>query len=76
ATRNRYPVRIRDIGRVEDGGADPTSAASLNGVPSVSVAVRKQSGANTMAVIRAVKQRMEEIRPLLPPDFKVAVTRD
>ena len=75
-TKNRYPVRIRDIGRVEDGGADPTSAASLNGVPSVSVAVRKQSGANTMAVIRAVKQRMEEIRPLLPSDFKVAVTRD
>jgi HAE1 family hydrophobic/amphiphilic exporter-1 len=76
ATKNHYPVRIRDIGRVEDTGADPTSAASLNGVPSVSVAVRKQSGENTMAVIRAVKQRMEEIKQLLPPDFKVVVTRD
>ncbi|HEY1402508.1 MAG TPA: efflux RND transporter permease subunit, partial [Pyrinomonadaceae bacterium] len=76
ATRNNYPVKIRDIGRVEDSGVDPQSAASLNGVPSVSLGIRKQSGANTIAVINGVKQRMAEITPLLPPDLKVVVTRD
>jgi HAE1 family hydrophobic/amphiphilic exporter-1 len=76
ATKNRYPVKVRDIGRVEDSGVDPTSAASLNGVPSVSLGIRKQSGVNTIAVINAVKQRMAEIQPLLPPDIKVVVTRD
>jgi HAE1 family hydrophobic/amphiphilic exporter-1 len=76
ATKNHYPVKVRDIGRVEDSGVDPTSAASLNGVPSVSLGIRKQSGANTIAVINAVKQRMAEIQPLLPPDLKIAVTRD
>ncbi|HKP73078.1 MAG TPA: efflux RND transporter permease subunit, partial [Pyrinomonadaceae bacterium] len=75
-TRNGYPVKISDIGRVEDSGVDPTSAASLDGVPSVSLGIRKQSGANTIAVINAVKQRMAEITPLLPPDLKIAVTRD
>src|SRR5215207_6786205 len=75
-TRNKYPVKISDIGRAEDTGADPTSAASLNGTPSVSLAVRKQSGANTVAVISNIKQRMAEIQPLLPPDVKIAVTRD
>jgi HAE1 family hydrophobic/amphiphilic exporter-1 len=75
-TKNRYPVKVRDIGRVEDSGVDPTSAASLNGVPSVSLGIRKQSGANTIAVIKGVKQRMAEIQPLLPPDIKIAVTRD
>jgi HAE1 family hydrophobic/amphiphilic exporter-1 len=75
-TRNGYPVKIRDIGRVEDGGVDPQSAASLNGVPSVSLGIRKQSGANTIAVINGVKQRMAEILPLLPQDLKVVVTRD
>jgi HAE1 family hydrophobic/amphiphilic exporter-1 len=75
-TRNNYPVKIRDIGRVEDSGVDPQSAASLNGVPSVSLGIRKQSGANTIAVIKGVKQRMAEILPLLPPDIKVVVTRD
>jgi HAE1 family hydrophobic/amphiphilic exporter-1 len=76
ATKNRYPVKVRDIGRVEDSGVDPTSAASLNGVPSVSLGIRKQSGVNTIAVINAVKQRMVEIQPLLPPDVKVVITRD
>ncbi|MEJ7575816.1 MAG: efflux RND transporter permease subunit [Pyrinomonadaceae bacterium] len=76
ATRNGYPVKISDIGRVEDSGVDPQSAASLNGVPSVSLGIRKQSGANTIAVIEGVKSRMAEIQPLLPPDIKIAVTRD
>src|ERR1044072_9067154 len=59
-TRNKYPVKISDIGRVEDSGVDPTPAASLDSTPSVSLAVRKQSGANTVAVIHAIKKRMEE----------------
>ncbi len=76
ATKNGYPVKVSDIGRVEDSGVDPSSAASLNGVPSVSLGIRKQSGANTIAVINGVKQRMAEILPLLPPDLKINVTRD
>jgi HAE1 family hydrophobic/amphiphilic exporter-1 len=75
-TKNGYPVKVRDVGRVEDSGVDPTSAASLNGTPSVSLGIRKQSGANTIAVIKGVKQRMAEIQPLLPQDIKIAVTRD
>ncbi|MBC7796291.1 MAG: efflux RND transporter permease subunit, partial [Pyrinomonadaceae bacterium] len=75
-TRNKFPVKVSDVGRVEDGGVDPTTAAALDGTPSVSMAVRKQSGANTVAVINAVKQRMAEIQPLLPKDLKIAVTRD
>ncbi|MDT5156168.1 MAG: hydrophobic/amphiphilic exporter (mainly bacteria), family [Acidobacteriota bacterium] len=76
ANRNKYPVKVSDVGRVEDSGVDPSSAAALNGTPSVSLAVRKQSGANTVAVIGNIKQRMAEIQPLLPPDLKIAVTRD
>ena len=75
-TRNGFPVKIRDIGRVEEGGADPTSAASLDGVQSVSIGVRKQSGANTISVINNVKERMATIIPTLPSDMKVAVIRD
>ena len=76
ATRNGFPIKISDIGRVEEGGADPSSAASLDGVQSVSLGVRKQSGANTIAVINNVKTRMAGIIPNLPEDMKVAVIRD
>ncbi len=75
-SRNGFPVKIKDIGRVDDTGADATSAASLNGVQSVSVAIRKQSGSNTIQLINNVKARMAEIIPNLPSDFKVAKTRD
>ncbi len=74
--RNNFPIKIKDVGRVEDAGVDPSTAASLDSVQSVMVAVRKQSGANTVALIAGVKQRMAEIVPTLPPDLKVAVTRD
>ncbi len=75
-TRNNFPVKIKDVGRVADAGVDPTSAASLDGVQSVFLAIRKQSGSNTVALISGVKERMEEIIPTLPPVLKVAVTRD
>ncbi|MCW5960807.1 MAG: efflux RND transporter permease subunit [Pyrinomonadaceae bacterium] len=76
STKNGFPVKIKDIGRIDDSGADATSAASLNGTQSVSVAIRKQSGSNTIAVINNVKSRMDEIIPNLPSDFNVVKTRD
>ncbi len=74
--RNGFPVKIKDIGRISDGGADPGMAASLNGNQSVMLAIRKQSGANTIAVIKTVKEKMDKIIPTLPPDVKTAITRD
>lgn len=75
-TRNGFPIKVKDVGRVEEGGAEPTSAASLDGVQSVSLGIRKQSGANTIAVINNVKTRMADIVPNLPSDMRVAVIRD
>lgn len=75
-TRNDFPIKIKDIGRIADGGADASTAASLDGIQSVSLAIRKQSGSNTIAVIKGVKERMAKIIPNLPPDVKIAVTRD
>ncbi|MCC7031531.1 MAG: efflux RND transporter permease subunit [Acidobacteria bacterium] len=75
-TRDGYPIRIRDVGTVEDAGEEPRSAAMLDGRPAVVVAVRKQSGTNTAAVAAAVKERMAEIQPLLPGDFSVSLIRD
>lgn len=75
-TRNGFPIKIKDVGKVEKRGGEPQTAASLDGVTSVSVGIRKQSGANTIAVINAVKGRMANIIPTLPSDFNVAVIRD
>jgi HAE1 family hydrophobic/amphiphilic exporter-1 len=76
ATRAGYPIRIRDFATVIDGGEDPDSVSVLNGRPAVTVAVRKQSGVNTVALTEGVKQRMAEIQELLPPTFQVRLIRD
>jgi HAE1 family hydrophobic/amphiphilic exporter-1 len=76
ATRGNSSIRIRDIGTVEDTGAIPSSVSMLNGKPAVSVAIRKQSGVNTVALADALRARMAEIRQTLPPNFVVRLVRD
>ena len=77
STRAGVPIKVKDIGKVEEGGEDAQFAARLDGEPGVSLAVRKQPGANTIDVINNVKTRMaNDVLPNLPADMKVAVIRD
>ena len=76
ATLSGVPVRVSDIGHAEDGTKEQRSAARLNGVPTVIMEVRRQSGENTVAVIEGVKAKLEHLGPLIPPDVKLAVIRD
>lgn len=75
-TVNGAPVRISDIGEVQDTYEEPRSIARLNGKPAVALAVRKQAGTNSLEVIAAIKERIERIRPSLPPDFEITYARD
>ena len=75
-TRNGSPIRIRDIGWAEDGTKEQRSMAGLNGVPTVILEVMRQSGANTVAVIEGVKQKLRLIRNQLPADVSMEVIRD
>ena len=76
ATRGGVPVRIRDLGRAEDGTKEQRSISRLDDVPTVVLEVRRQSGANTVEVIEAVKAKLAEIAPQLPPDVRLEVVRD
>jgi hydrophobic/amphiphilic exporter-1 (mainly G- bacteria), HAE1 family len=76
ATMNGVAVRVRDIGRAEDGTAEQRSVARLNGVPSVILEVRRQSGENTVAVIDGARASLAKLSAQLPPDVKLQVIRD
>jgi HAE1 family hydrophobic/amphiphilic exporter-1 len=76
ANLNGAPIRLRDVGRVEDGTREQRSLSRLNGVPTVSIEIRRQTGANTVAVIDAVKHELERVEPQLPADVKLEVIRD
>nr|MDP9121672.1 efflux RND transporter permease subunit [Acidobacteriota bacterium] len=75
-TVNGQPVRVKDLGRAEDGTKEQRSLSRLNGVPTVTLDVRRQSGANTIAVIEGVKAALARVALLLPRDVKLEVVRD
>src|SRR5437762_2590480 len=76
ANINSSPVRIRDIGRVEDGTKEQRSVARLNGVPTVTLEIRRQSGANSVEVIHNVKAQLDRVKGQLPSDIKLDIIRD
>jgi HAE1 family hydrophobic/amphiphilic exporter-1 len=69
-------VHLRDVATVEDGLAEERSIARLNGQRGVSLEVRRQSGANTVAVSRAVGEQVGAIRGSLPEGMEITIARD
>src|ERR671921_686401 len=76
ANVNGAPVKLRDVGRVEDGTKEQRSFSRLNGVPTVTLDIRRQSGANTVEVIKGLKEALPRVSSQLPTDVKVEVIRD
>jgi HAE1 family hydrophobic/amphiphilic exporter-1 len=75
--RNGTPVRLRDLGRVEDGLEEERSTAKLNDSRAVSLLVRRQSGTNTVEVANAVKVEISKLQKELEPmGVKIEIAQD
>jgi len=74
--RNGAPVRLQDLGRVEDGVQDNRVAAWYNNVRSVVLAIRRQPGTNTVQVADAVRARVDELRDQLPASVDLLFNYD
>jgi HAE1 family hydrophobic/amphiphilic exporter-1 len=74
--RDGHPILLRDVARVEDGMADPTTRANVSGKPTVLLSIRRQSGVNTVQMVDAVKERLADIAEVTPPGYKVVIVRD
>jgi len=70
------PVRIRDIGRAEDGMEERRSIARYNGVPAIGFGIQKQSGTNTVEVIDRIKKEIIKINQTLPPGININIAND
>jgi len=55
------PIRVGDVAEVVDGHEDLNYLVQVDGRPMVRLGVRKQSGANTVAVAEQVREVMEQI---------------
>ena len=72
-------VLIRDVARVEDGGAPETQAVSVGARNAVYLNVLRVPGGNTLEIVDAVKQKvagLAELSPGLPPGLRVVPVFD
>lgn len=76
ADMNGAQVKVRDVGSVEDGTKEQRSVARLNGTPTVTLEIRRQSGANTVAVIENAKRELARVASQMPSDVKLEIIRD
>ena len=75
-TVNGFPVKIRDVARVQEGAADERSAVRLNGQPAISAGVIRQATANPLELSRGVREMMPRLQADLPPGLTVTVAND
>ncbi len=64
-------IYLRDVATVEDGSEEREQESYTNGERSARITIQKQSGANTVNVIRSIKKQLEKIDKTLPSDVKV-----
>lgn len=73
---NNYPIRIRDLARVEIAPESERIIGRYNGKNAVAMGVVKQSTANPLDVSSGIKAELEKIRLILPDGMEVNVAYD
>lgn len=70
------PVYVRDVASVVDGIEERMQEGYTNGVKGARIIIQKQSGANTVDVIKKVKKELVKIQKSLPSDIKLTTVID
>jgi len=76
AFRNGAPVMLADVAKVVDGVENSALAAWMNQTPAVILNVQRQSGANTISVVKSIKQLLPQLEANLPRGIQVTTLTD
>jgi len=75
--KTRRLVFLRDIAKIKDSIKEKTSISRYNGKDSVSLVIRKQSGTNTLNVVKGVRKEIKKVlAEKLPKGIRIQVTYD
>src|SRR4051794_27438192 len=69
-------LRLGDVARIELGAANLDRETRLNGGPAAAVAIYQSPGANAIATLRAVRDRITELQKRFPEDLTWKITYD
>ncbi|MBN2711667.1 MAG: efflux RND transporter permease subunit, partial [Planctomycetes bacterium] len=71
-----YLVRLGDVAKIEIAPETLRDSFTADGKNAIGIGISRQSTANTLAMIRGVKETMKEIKKELPKDMEMAVLKD
>ena len=75
-THNGQPVYLKDLAMVIDGFKEETSRSRLDGKSAVSIAVKKRSGENIIAISKKVDELIEKSKSAWPSSTEVVKVMD
>jgi len=75
-TRNGAAVRLSDVADVSSGTQNIRTAGYLNGVPSISIIIFRQPGANIIDTVDRVKSELPSIQASIPQGIKTTIVLD
>ena len=73
---NGQTVYLRDVATLRDGSEEREQESYTNGERAARIIIQKQTGANTVNVIRRVKKQLAEIEKTLPSDIRITTIVD
>ena len=75
-TKEGRMIRLRNVATVSDSFEEPRMTGRANGKDAVVFIIQKQQGANTVAVCKAVRERLAELKRNLPADVDYVIPMD
>jgi len=76
AYRNGHPIRLQELGNVIDSVQNDKVAAWFKGTRGVVLAVQRQPGVNTVAVVDAIKKQLPTLRAQIPAAVNIDLLFD
>jgi len=69
-------VRLQDVARIELGSESYDTTARFNGKPAAALAIKLAAGANALATVKRVHERLDQLVPFFPPGMKAVIPYD
>ncbi len=76
AYRNGAPIRLGDVATVTDSVEDIRAFGIANGVPSITVMMFRQPGANIIETVDRIRALLPQLQAQVPADMLVSVAMD
>jgi len=73
---NGFPVKVRDVARVQEAAAEERTAVRLNGRAAVAVGVIRQATANPLDLSKGVREAIPKLKADLPPGMQIDIAND